>query len=384
MYELFYRVEANAICLIILSWVVFQSRIGRDLQTRNILFRKAVYSTATIILLETIEMFITGRGGNVFFIIHNVLSVFYLCMTALVAYYWFIYTLYYVNGRVRILKVWRILLMLPLWIFFALVGLSPFTHWIFCIDKETNTFLQGKFYVLQMLITYGFFSAGGTVALVGIFGKKTNHSKSLTMFSFVIMPLLGGILHIFLPLAKIVWPALAVGELFVFCDFRFRLILMDSLTGMNNRRSFDLLMRSIASENEKDTKLLPVLFMMDVNLFKHINDQFGHSEGDAALEQTAQILKTIFKGLEAYLCRYGGDEFAAVYCCTDDEALKIKNAVYQAFEEYNGSSKKKYRLSMSVGYARLTAHSKTGVERMISEADEAMYREKRARKENSL
>lgn len=381
MYELFYRVEANALCLIILSWVVYQSRVGRDLQTRNILFRKAVYSTLTIIVLETLEMFITKRDGTALYIAHYILSVLYWGMSAIVAYYWFMYTLYYTNGRLRLLKIWRILLQLPLWIFLLLVLLSPITHWIFYIDTETSTFVAGKWYPLQMLITYGFFSAGGTVALIAIFGKKkTIHSKSVTLFAFVIMPLLGGVLHIFLPLAKIVWQALAVGQLFVFCDFRFRLILMDSLTGMNNRRSFDMLMRNLASENEKDAEKMPVLFMMDVNLFKHINDQFGHSEGDAALEQTAKILKSQFKGLEAYLYRYGGDEFAAVYPCTDAQAQDIRNSIYQAFEDYNAQSQKKYRLSMSVGYARLTAKTKTAVERMICEADEAMYREKKLRK----
>jgi diguanylate cyclase (GGDEF)-like protein len=81
----------------------------------------------------------------------------------------------------------------------------------------------------------------------------------------------------------------------------------DPLTGVMNRRRFDEhCVREIARAARNDSPLSCVL--LDLDHFKHINDQYGHTAGDAVLRSVAKLLKDRVRAID-YLCRYGGDEF---------------------------------------------------------------------------
>ncbi len=87
-----------------------------------------------------------------------------------------------------------------------------------------------------------------------------------------------------------------------------RLSRRDELTGLANRRAFNL----AQSEAGKSSKFSFVVF--DANNFKKVNDSFGHSAGDAVLKQIAFVLKSEAArfGFAERVFRLGGDEFAAI------------------------------------------------------------------------
>lgn len=373
MYELFYRTEVNVICLFLLAWVTYHLVASQDQQTKNIIFKRVMISSVLILVLETIQFLIDGHTGKWFFILNYFLSFTYLIFNGVMAYYWFVYTVYLVTTKEKLRTILEWTAALSVILFVLILVASVFTKTVFYIDGETNTFVTGSLYFIQAMLTYGLFTSAAFIALMAVIRKqKLMFSLGTVFVVFVCMPCAGGIVHWIFPKAKVIWQLLAMGQLLVVCDYKFSLVSIDALTSMNNRRSFNSRITQIANEEFFEVK--PTLFMMDINLFKEINDGFGHPEGDAALTQTARLLKNVFSKSDAFLSRFGGDEFCVLYNCLDAET--VKQRVYKAFDEYNQISGKPYLLSVSIGYAQLVGTGKGAIDSMLKRADQDLYTEK--------
>ncbi|MGM0584678.1 MAG: GGDEF domain-containing protein [Pseudomonadota bacterium] len=83
----------------------------------------------------------------------------------------------------------------------------------------------------------------------------------------------------------------------------------DHLTGLANRRRFDLILEHQTASAPEGTGFCVVLF--DLDHFKRINDEFGHAVGDSVLQQFARLIRRNVKGNDTP-ARYGGEEFAIV------------------------------------------------------------------------
>ena len=150
----------------------------------------------------------------------------------------------------------------------------------------------------------------------------------------------------------------------------------DALSGMLNRQGLDKLAKPFYSQNKKNG-LTTVLFFVDINKMKHINDQFGHLHGDLAVKTVAAaVLETVPRN---WLCiRYGGDEFLVVgnsknyngedYCTQIKEKLLSKTSVMHL----------PYTLSASVGTYTVPANSDLTLEQAVENVDNIMYEQKQA------
>ncbi len=119
-----------------------------------------------------------------------------------------------------------------------------------------------------------------------------------------------------------------------------------------------------------------LLFFIDVNGLKEINDVFGHAEGDAALKCTAEALETTFRDSDL-LARFGGDEFAALAI---EASGQSEAAIRDRLTEYLNSKRRKdsnYEFSVSLGTARFDPWNSASLRELIAEADRAMYEQKR-------
>ncbi len=147
----------------------------------------------------------------------------------------------------------------------------------------------------------------------------------------------------------------------------------DSLTGLENRLSFDNLLKKI------ETDLNPmsdwVMLMIDVNGLKYTNDTFGHLAGDALIMAAAQTITSAF-GASGHCFRIGGDEFVVLVDANMEKMYKMQAALTKSIEEYNKTAL--YHLSVAVGESRLK--NEYGVKKSISDwkmdADLNMYRDK--------
>lgn len=134
---------------------------------------------------------------------------------------------------------------------------------------------------------------------------------------------------------------------------------------------------NLAKRNK--TELL--LFYLDLDNLKHINDSFGHEEGDAALIRTADILKSTFRMTDT-IARVGGDEFAILIDkdpeVTADHVLsRITNNTVARNEE-----NKLYKVSMSIGISEFNPRNPCSINDLLSRADKKMYKEKHKRRQH--
>lgn len=147
---------------------------------------------------------------------------------------------------------------------------------------------------------------------------------------------------------------------------------VDTLTGVSNRI---VALRYLESElpyyRRHPNRSLHFL-MMDMDHFKHINDEYGHLEGDAALVLLAGILKKVCANYNGVLARYGGDEFCIACGCNSVEVRTLIASIQRELDAANAASGKPYQIEISIGCARLEPDIAT-VHDLIDKADQEMY-----------
>jgi diguanylate cyclase len=155
--------------------------------------------------------------------------------------------------------------------------------------------------------------------------------------------------------------------------------LLDPLTKIANRKSFDERMLAAFAEAEETGQPL-CLMLLDIDHFKRFNDTWGHQTGDQVLRLVAMTLKSNIKGKDM-AARYGGEEFAAILPETDLEgavivADNIRKAV-QAKELLKRSTNEKLgRITASFGVAMFQPGDTPGS--LIERADRCLYAAKHA------
>ncbi|MEI9949126.1 MAG: sensor domain-containing diguanylate cyclase [Pseudomonadota bacterium] len=153
----------------------------------------------------------------------------------------------------------------------------------------------------------------------------------------------------------------------------------DELTGLYNRRGFlELARQQLRIAQREGRKAL--LFFVDLNGMKQINDELGHDEGDRALSDTADVLCEVFR-ISDVVSRLGGDEFVALMLDADAsqvEAFALR--IRQAMATRNAQGLRRYRLSASVGASPYDAERGQTIESLLAQADAVMYEQKRARR----
>ncbi len=155
--------------------------------------------------------------------------------------------------------------------------------------------------------------------------------------------------------------------------------LVDDLTGLANRRGFKILGAQLFGMVNR-MKLNAVMFYIDMDGLKTINDSLGHAVGDQALKDTAAILKNSFR-VSDIIARIGGDEFVILAVESDENSAEIlKGRLIERVAACNAQPGRIYRLSISIGQARLRAGYARSLDALLEEADAAMYEDKQAKK----
>ncbi len=160
------------------------------------------------------------------------------------------------------------------------------------------------------------------------------------------------------------------------------LALTDELTGLYNRRGFMAVAERQLKLGRRSGRGM-LLFVMDVDRMKHINDSFGHSEGDRALKRTADALEETFRDSDV-VARLGGDEFAvlAIEASGHSEAA-LKTRLFECLRAI-GAEQPGYEISLSFGVARFDPSNSTSIGELMVKADQAMYERKRRRSKQFL
>lgn len=157
------------------------------------------------------------------------------------------------------------------------------------------------------------------------------------------------------------------------------LSLVDELTGLYNRRGFLAFSQQHLNSLQRTNKGVVVVYA-DLDGLKKINDSFGHKEGDRALMKTAELLKETFRSSDV-LARLGGDEFTALAAVEPDGGISsLVSRIHEKFDKHNALRVSPYKLSISIGIALFDCEKSQSMEELMSQADAAMYENKRSKK----
>lgn len=154
---------------------------------------------------------------------------------------------------------------------------------------------------------------------------------------------------------------------------------VDDLTGLYNRRGFLRLAEHQIKLSHRKGRGYSLTFV-DIDGMKLINDQHGHQEGDEALRQAANTLRTSFRESDV-IGRIGGDEFVALAIETDaEDEVPIRDRLRRGLHAHNERASKPYALSMSIGVLYHEHAGEASLQDLLTRADMLMYEQKRAQR----
>lgn len=162
-------------------------------------------------------------------------------------------------------------------------------------------------------------------------------------------------------------------------DILRRLVFLDGLTGVYNRRYFDQQLATEWARAARSNEPLS-LILLDVDFFKLYNDRYGHQAGDDALRSVAASLKSALKRPADLVARFGGEEFACILPETAfDDALIIANQLEQKIRSLaipHQSSTVDSVITISVGLATRANNTGSDATDLIGLADNLLYKAK--------
>ena len=242
--------------------------------------------------------------------------------------------------------------------------------WPIVFEVDSNNFYhRGTFYYLFVII-------GFTLILYGyiyyFISKIKNPSlRYFPVIEFLMPILLGTIIQMCVYGLSLLPATFAVAFAGVVIAFQNECIYIDKLTGVYNRFELDKELKRLQSGRKEKI----VAYMLDLNGFKSINDNYSHEEGDQALIAFANILVDVF-GSVGTVIRFAGDEFVVLVRKAKESDIEVyKKKTIDAVEKYNESSGKPYKLSAAVG-GKVFDFKNEDTQDLVVVIDTLMYKDK--------
>ena len=373
-----YYVQINVMSIILLLLMFFQFPRKHGIRpTETYIFRLELLVAVVLCLADMISGILRGQvfyGSKTLTEIAN--SLYIVTMTAS-GYLWMIYVNIKLNKATRSLMIfWS----LPLVVIIVIAISNPWTNLFFSLG-ENNIYVRSPGIYFHWLFSWLYILIP-TMEIIWELCKEKNRNRRkelTTLLYFFIPPGIASIIQMSYYGISCFQCGIMISLFIVFIMEQNSQILTDTLTGLNNRRGLTKYLDEYLYHHE-NSKL--TILMLDINNFKQINDQYSHLDGDKALKETSDILKECCSEAPTrlFLCRYGGDEFViAGHNLKDDYILKFKEQVQQKLQNRN-QNKPKYSLTLSIGIAWGFCTHYEDIKKLLQQADEQMYQEKKASK----
>ena len=378
----FFYIEANIVCIVIFGVMLMREmrtvgRQAKQLIFINITISHILYFISDIAWVLVVEEKVPNTPVSSAIVnITNALILGAICSC------WFVYVELsqgekYITGTKQ-----RMIVMIPA----MASGLITVLLFIFApslmMDMNGKNEMTGLYNICFLLVPNSYVAISSVRSFIRAF-RKENYAVRSQYIACAVYPVLimvFGILQTVTNGVPLFCFGCAVMMFYVYIVSLNDQVSIDELTRLNNRNQ---LKRYIAGESLKQSseKTMRYVLMIDLNKFKNINDQFGHIEGDIALKRTADALKCACSGnvLKTFIARYGGDEFIIV-AKTDNEDLvkELCSSIKATLIRLNDEAGAEYELTASIGYSHYMGGI-TEFQSALTEADEALYREKKTR-----
>lgn len=294
------------------------------------------------------------------------------------AYCWFVYGELTADSNANLGRKRLAAYAVPLAAFTVFLLLSYFNGMIFYIDDGGN-YCRGKLFFLQPILSYIYIYTAAIRNIFAYFKKKHYAYKSriLTLYICAVVIMICGGLQLSTSDYPLVTAAISLSIIYVYIDSLTRLVSLDPLTGIPNRREVISRLSSEIKTLKSGEKIC--FFFIDIDGFKQINDTFGHDEGDRVLKHLATEMRRFCMENGGYCARYGGDELVMLQIIgeNDDASLLADKLRKRIIGNYISAGDALF-IDISIGYSECGGDCDAGT--LIARADAEMYREKAEKK----
>lgn len=367
LFEINDTVTGNIMGLILIITLVIGNFKRLANSTReNALVRSMIVIVGVYCALELISGLIEGRPGAVVYNAVWIIQTLVYSLNVLLGYFWARFIAQHLGYTLK--KTNIVMMRAVLIVSLAGLILNRFTQLVFGVD-ESNRYAGGGLEFVYILVAMLF-----TGHSVYVYLKCRANGGELKFFPIwvYITPSVAGILFEGLTGCGAIGPCNSIALAGVLGAMQDELVYRDRLTGVYNRSYLEEMRRIL--EKKKNPYVSGI--MLDLNDFKHINDDFGHSEGDAALALTASIVRDAV-GTYGDVIRYAGDEFIVIMNTWNMRTVDAcVDSIKAGFDAFNTSGEKPYQLEVSIGYAGFNAENQS-VNEFLNLIDKNMYESKR-------
>ena len=336
------------------------------------LFLALLVSNMLILLIDALGWAVDGRPIPLLNEIY-IRSVFiYFIMNPLLPYLWLLYTDFQIfkdENRIRKLF-WPYLI--PLILNTLMVVANPFSHALFFIDQN-NVYHRGPWFPVFLMLAFSYLLYAFILPFVN--RRKLGKRYFVPLVLFPLPPLFAAVIQAHFYGLSLIWSSVTLSLLIIYIYVQNRKLDTDYLTGLFNRKQLDSYLERKIHDIEPGHKFSAI--MLDIDGFKQINDQYGHVEGDEALEITAKLLQTSLRKRD-FLARYGGDEFMVIVDIEDMRTLiNSVERINENFANFNLTEAKPYKLTISMGYDIYDYYFPMSADQFIQHIDALMYANKK-------
>ena len=320
----------------------------------------------TACVADIIAFSVDGRPGSIFKVLSYVSSNILFIANVAIGPLWVLLISLHIYGTIS--KFQRVFILSISGVILLMMVVNFFVPIIFSID-ENNVYARGPWFMIKNILEVVLMADGVIIYLISLF--RSGGIKFYPVLQFVWPIFICVCLQMFFYGISTIWVGIAVGYTNLMLALQNENIFIDKLTGLYNRYYLD----KILGELKRKRKI--AMMMLDMNGFKSINDNFGHSQGDEALVSLADILeKTV--GAEGTVTRFAGDEFVILLNTEKKNVVeKCKAQIKENLDEFNKSSQKNYKLSASIGFGVFDL-SESSVDQILKIIDKRMYEDKKA------
>ena len=375
MNDIFLRIESHILCIIFL-WILLAYNIKFEHSGKKSI--RGIYILTIISSVADIFRLLLSKH-SVFLPIAHVANIFYFCSFGFIGCLW---TSYYTD-KFNIFqknRAFKILNILPASVVAVCSIVSVKTGWIYTIDNS-GTHSHGELYSL-IFLSFAYAVATWIFSLVIIKKSSSRQRRNCIIHTLLTLPVvIAGVLDttILSGGLSLTPYSVFVSMLILFIDSQYNRILIDNLTKLPNRYGMDNTIYEQLEEYRKNKNDTFFVIVCDLDNFKHINDTWGHLEGDRALKLISGVLDRVVEQYDSSAFRFGGDEFVIIVDTSDS---KLPEEICSKLKcELSGIDfRDDFDIRMSMGIAMYDG--KSTVAEMINSADKQLYEVKRKNNQN--
>lgn len=253
----------------------------------------------------------------------------------------------------------------------VLAIINVFEPIIFSIDSANvysrETYMPLGFILVYMLLIF---------LLIQTYRNRKNISSSITysIYVFLILPFIGGIIQLFYFGLLIMWAGAGLGVVIAYIFTETISNSKDFLTKLYTRSITNDYMERLIEKDE-----IFGIIIIDIDSFKEINDTYGHKTGDRVLVHFSKLLINSFPK-HSIISRFGGDEFVVIIKGVTNYQLNIYQELLFSNIAFYKEDKIMNKVRFSYGYAIRDNKSTLDIDNLLEEADKMMYDNKAVNK----